>query len=359
MPRTGSRSIWIALSGAAALYATSFSMVAQTTTAPPAAAPIATLPQAGAPPAEGQPPDAGRGRGRGGRGGPNETDPANADADFTKRDPVLPLPPAEQAKQFILQPGYRLEPVLADPAIEEPTAIAFDGNGRMFVLEIRGYMQDADATGERDPWAASRCTRIATTTASTRSTRVRRQAGVPAVRHAVRRQRILTMETERRRGVEVHGHEQRRRRGQEGVLRRRASAGPATSSTSRRSCPGRWTTGCTAPSTRSACAGRRTACARADRVNGAQWGVTQDNDGKMWFQGGASGMPVVLPVPDRSTASSTFPISSSRTCDIRGARRCASPTCRAGCRRSHARRHAQPRDRRRGQRRLSRRSPAG
>ena len=29
--------------------------------------------------------------------------------------------------------------------------IAFDGNGRMFVLEIRGYMQDADATGELAP----------------------------------------------------------------------------------------------------------------------------------------------------------------------------------------------------------------
>ena len=24
--------------------------------------------------------------------------------------------------------------------------------------------------------------------------------------------------------------------------------------------------------------------------NSAQWGVTQDNDGKVWFQGGASGM---------------------------------------------------------------------
>jgi mono/diheme cytochrome c family protein/glucose/arabinose dehydrogenase len=44
-----------------------------------------------------------------------------------------------------------MEPVLADPDIEEPAQIAFDGNGRMFVLELRGYMQDADATGELDP----------------------------------------------------------------------------------------------------------------------------------------------------------------------------------------------------------------
>ena len=31
--------------------------------------------------------------------------------------------------------------------------------------------------------------------------------------------------------------------------------------------------------------------------NGAQWGVTQDNDGKMWFQGGASGMPCYFQFP--------------------------------------------------------------
>jgi mono/diheme cytochrome c family protein/glucose/arabinose dehydrogenase len=44
-----------------------------------------------------------------------------------------------------------MELVLADPQIEEPAQIAFDGNGRMFVLELRGYMQDADGTGELAP----------------------------------------------------------------------------------------------------------------------------------------------------------------------------------------------------------------
>jgi len=54
-------------------------------------------------------------------------------------------------KQFILPPGYRLECVLADPVIQEPTAIAFDGDGRMFVVEDRSYMMDADMTGQLDP----------------------------------------------------------------------------------------------------------------------------------------------------------------------------------------------------------------
>ena len=38
----------------------------------------------------------------------------------------------------VLPPGYRIEPVLTEPDIEEPMQIAFDGNGRMFVVEIRG-----------------------------------------------------------------------------------------------------------------------------------------------------------------------------------------------------------------------------
>jgi hypothetical protein len=71
--------------------------------------------------------------------------------DFSKKPPVVALRPEEEAKRFWLPPGFKLEPVLTDPDIEEPAQIAFDGNGRMFVLELRGYMQDADATGELDP----------------------------------------------------------------------------------------------------------------------------------------------------------------------------------------------------------------
>jgi mono/diheme cytochrome c family protein len=106
------------------------------------------------PPAEPGAPPPGRGRRSGPevlQGGPQANDPAYANLDFSRKAPVPALPPEEELKKFILQPGYRLELVLSDPIIQEPTAIAFDGNGRMFVLEDRGYMQDADATGETDP----------------------------------------------------------------------------------------------------------------------------------------------------------------------------------------------------------------
>lgn len=58
------------------------------------------------------------------------------------------LSPAASLATVQLQPGYHLQPVLTEPDIAEPVMIAFDGNGRMFVAEMRTYMQDADATGE-------------------------------------------------------------------------------------------------------------------------------------------------------------------------------------------------------------------
>jgi hypothetical protein len=99
-------------------------------------------PAQGAPQAPGGAPGARGGRGGFGRG---------QEPDFSKRPPVLPLPPEEELKKFWLPPGFKLELVLADPEIQEPAQIAFDGNGRMFVLELRGYMQTADADGELDP----------------------------------------------------------------------------------------------------------------------------------------------------------------------------------------------------------------
>jgi glucose/arabinose dehydrogenase/mono/diheme cytochrome c family protein len=72
-------------------------------------------------------------------------------SDFTKKPPIKPLSPEEEAKTFILPPGYHMELVLADPDISEPAALAFDGNGRLFVVEMRSYMLDADARDESDP----------------------------------------------------------------------------------------------------------------------------------------------------------------------------------------------------------------
>ena len=61
------------------------------------------------------------------------------------------LSPEEAQKSIVLQDGYSLELVLSDPDVIEPVSLAWDGNGVLYVLEMRTYMQDADATGEKDP----------------------------------------------------------------------------------------------------------------------------------------------------------------------------------------------------------------
>jgi mono/diheme cytochrome c family protein/glucose/arabinose dehydrogenase len=66
-----------------------------------------------------------------------------------KQTPMLS--PSDELKTIQLPDGYRLELVLSEPDIKEPMAIAFDGNGRMYVVEMRTYMQDIDGTGELDP----------------------------------------------------------------------------------------------------------------------------------------------------------------------------------------------------------------
>jgi len=59
------------------------------------------------------------------------------------------LSPAESAKLVELPPGYRLELVLAEPDIREPVISVFDGNGRLYVAEMRTYMQDADGVDQK------------------------------------------------------------------------------------------------------------------------------------------------------------------------------------------------------------------
>ena len=177
---------------------------------PPAPAEQAPAPGAQPPAA----PDQGRGGMPGGFGGGRGR--AMSEPDFSPKPPVLPLRPEEQVKKFWLPPGFKMELVLADPDIEESAQIAFDGNGRLFVLEIRGYMQDADGGGTLAPVG-----RISVHDDRDNdgvyevAPHVRRQPGVPTHGAAVRPERDSYQGVERRRGLEVHRHEQRQRRRQE------------------------------------------------------------------------------------------------------------------------------------------------
>ena len=65
--------------------------------------------------------------------------------------PAPPLSPEEQLKTFKLAPGYRAELVAAEPMVADPVFFEFDSDGRIWVLEYRGYMRDLAGTGEADP----------------------------------------------------------------------------------------------------------------------------------------------------------------------------------------------------------------
>jgi mono/diheme cytochrome c family protein/glucose/arabinose dehydrogenase len=67
------------------------------------------------------------------------------------------LPKEEALKSIQLPAGYSLELILSEPEIEEPVMCAWDGNGAMYVVQMMTYMQDADAIGEQEP--KSRITR--------------------------------------------------------------------------------------------------------------------------------------------------------------------------------------------------------
>lgn len=68
----------------------------------------------------------------------------------TNPDPK-PLPPKESLRKFQLPPGYRIELVASEPMVQEPVAIAWDGNGAMYVVQMNTYMKDANATEEYEP----------------------------------------------------------------------------------------------------------------------------------------------------------------------------------------------------------------
>ncbi len=61
------------------------------------------------------------------------------------------LSPEEELKTFQLPEGYRMELVMSEPEIQEPVECVFDGNGRMYVAEMRSYMHDIDGTNEMAP----------------------------------------------------------------------------------------------------------------------------------------------------------------------------------------------------------------
>ena len=59
--------------------------------------------------------------------------------------------PKESMALIEMQEGYSLELVAAEPMVEEPAAIAWDGDGKLYVAELNTYMQDIDGKNQHTP----------------------------------------------------------------------------------------------------------------------------------------------------------------------------------------------------------------
>ena len=63
--------------------------------------------------------------------------------------PVLSV--EESIKDFEVEKGFVTEIICAEPLIEDPVALNFDEDANMWVVEMRGYMNDKEGGGENLP----------------------------------------------------------------------------------------------------------------------------------------------------------------------------------------------------------------
>jgi mono/diheme cytochrome c family protein len=63
-----------------------------------------------------------------------------------RKQPKFPpsLSPAQELKTFHMAPGYQVQLVASEPLVQDPIVAEFDGNGRLWVVEMQGY-----AVGEK------------------------------------------------------------------------------------------------------------------------------------------------------------------------------------------------------------------
>jgi mono/diheme cytochrome c family protein/glucose/arabinose dehydrogenase len=57
--------------------------------------------------------------------------------------------PEEEARTFQLERGFEIQLVASEPLVESPVIIQFDGDGRLWVVEMRGYMSDIEGSEEK------------------------------------------------------------------------------------------------------------------------------------------------------------------------------------------------------------------
>jgi putative membrane-bound dehydrogenase-like protein len=73
-----------------------------------------------------------------------DTEPDSVERDYSKDLKRLPpTPPSKALETFEIEPGFRLEIAAAEPLVTDPVAMEFDERGRLYVVEMLGYSENA------------------------------------------------------------------------------------------------------------------------------------------------------------------------------------------------------------------------
>jgi mono/diheme cytochrome c family protein len=232
---------------------------------------------------------------------PDGADPNDPDwqgVDLAPKAPVLPLSPAEQARHFLLPPDYQIEPVLTEPAIQQPAEIHFDADGRMFVLELRTYMLDADSRGELAPtsrisrWEDRNNDGVYETGTTFVDSLVFPRFVLPYGKNC-----ILTMESD---ADNIYKYTDTNNDGRADKKEFFTNKYGRSGNVEHQQAFLHWGMDNWLYSTVNAFRIRQTPngiIREKTGANRAQWGLTHDDEGKLWFQGGASGLPSYFQFP--------------------------------------------------------------
>jgi mono/diheme cytochrome c family protein len=74
-------------------------------------------------------------------------------ASVQRKQPKYPpaLSPAQELKTFHMPPGYQVQLVASEPLVQDPIVAEFDGDGRLWVVEMQGYAVGQKMVNQEEP----------------------------------------------------------------------------------------------------------------------------------------------------------------------------------------------------------------
>ena len=75
----------------------------------------------------------------------------NNPATQENKGPSPELTPSEELSTFAISPALTIQLVASEPMVQDPVVVTFDPDGRLWVVEMRGFMPNIDGRGEDAP----------------------------------------------------------------------------------------------------------------------------------------------------------------------------------------------------------------